>query len=168
MADFKCVWNPTEETVSTMINGAYFNWNPGQFKTMRAHQASFIGSNRKEFGLVVVDDDRFAAGSDEFVPGFEKSKEAEPILAPYREQGVSNLVNHLMEIIRNNQVSLRQDLAHKYPTADAAKLAAINASPAELHAMRLVAKYKKKNGDNDAKRVDEIEKLMKDIGPFTS
>lgn len=168
MADFQCVWNPTEEPVSTVINGSHFHWNPGQFKTMREMQARFVSSNRQETGLVVLDDLRFAAGNDEFIPGFEKTEEAKPLLSKKQEEGVANLIHHLMGMIRNNQVSLRQDLAHKYPTADAAKLAAINASPAELNAMRLVAKYKKKNGDNDAKRVDEVEKLMKDIGPFTS
>lgn len=164
--DFMCVWNPTEEEITTTIHGSFFTWKPGQFKTMREPQARFVGMHRKEIGLVVIDDARFAAGNDDFQPGFEKSKEAEPILAPYREQGVANLINNLMEIIRNNQVSLRQDMAHRYPTADAAKLAAINASPAELNAMRLVAKYKKKNGENDAKKVDEVQKLMQEIGPF--
>lgn len=166
MADFICVWNPTEEPVSTQIQGNYFSWNPGQFKTMREQAARFVGSSRQETGLVVLDDPRFGAGNDEYIPGFEKTEEAKPILAPKREEGIANLIHHLMWIIKNNQVSLRHDLAHKYPSADAAKLAATNASPAELNAMRLVAKYKKKNENNEAKTVDEVEKLMKEIGPF--
>lgn len=168
MAEFVCVWNPTEEPVATVINGNHFHWNPGQFKTMKEHQGRFVSSNRKETGLVVIEDGRFTPGDDAFIPGFEKTEEAKKILMPLKEIGISNLISALMDIIRNNQVSMRQDLAHRYPTADAAKLAAINASPAELNAMRLVAKYKKKNHDNDAKRVDEIENLMKEIGPFTN
>ncbi len=68
--------------------------------------------------------------------------------------------------IRNNQISLRQDLANKYPTGDSGKMAAAYASPAELDAMRLVAKYKKKTSSNAAKQIEEVEKLMNDIGPM--
>lgn len=168
MADFLCVYNSTEEPVSTRIHGSWFSFTPGALKTMEASKAEFVAMHRKETGLTVVRDPRFIAGTDQYEPGFEKTEAGKAILAPLKEEGINNFISALMEIIRNNQVSLRQDLAHKYPTADAAKLAAVNASQGEMDAMRLVAKYKKKNRDNDAKKVDEIAKLMEDIGPFAA
>lgn len=166
MADFLCVYNPTEEKVATLVQGSWFTFAPGALKTMDQVKAQFIAMHRKETGLMIVYDDRFIANSDQYTPGFEKTAEGQAVLAPLREEGINNLISHHMEVIRNNQVSLRQDLAHKYPTADAAKLAAVNASKGEVESMRLVSKYKKKNKDNDAKRVDEITKLMDEIGPF--
>lgn len=164
--DFLAVYNPTEEDVTTTINGSFFTWKPGQVKQMRAGQAQFVDTNRKELGLVMIEDPRFVPADDAYVLNFDKTKEGQEYLAPYREKGINNLIAHLMYIIRNNQVSLRQDLANKYPTGDSAKLAASYASPAELNAMRLVAKYKKKNSTNEAKQVEEVEKLMQEIGPF--
>lgn len=167
--DFLAVFNPTEEEVTTTINGSFFTWKPGQIKQMRAGQAQFVDTSRKELGLVMLEDPRFIpAEQDKYIPAFEKSDEGKKVLEPLREIGIKNLVDNLMSVIRNNQVSLRQDLANKYPTGDSAKLAAAHASPAEINAMRLVAKYKRKNKDNAAKQVDEIEKLMQDIGPFTT
>ncbi len=164
--DFKAVYNPTEEEIATMINGNYFTWKPGQIKQMRESQAQFVDSNRQETGLVVVDDPRFIPAEESYIMNFDKTPEGKEILEPLRERGLNNLINHLMSIIRNNQVSLRQDLANKYPTGDSAKLAATHASPAELNAMRMVAKYKKKTNSNAARQVEEVEKLMADIGPM--
>jgi hypothetical protein len=166
MADFLCVYNPTEETVATRIQGNWFTFAPGAIKTMEASRGEFVAMHRKETGLVVVRDTRFIAGLESYEPGFEKTEEGKKILAPLKEEGISNLINALMDKIRNNQVSLRQDLAHKYPSGDAAKLAALHASDAEIEAMRLVKKYKARNKDNDARKVDEVEKLMTEIGPF--
>lgn len=166
--DFLAVYNPTEEDVTTTINGSFFTWKPNQIKQLRAPQADFVDTNRKELGLVVIRDGRFIpAEQDLYIPGFDKSDEGKKFLAPLRELGINNLIDSLMSIIRNNQVSLRQDLANKYPTGDSAKLAAAYASPAEINAMRLVAKYKKKSDNNSAKQIEEVEKLMSDIGPMT-
>lgn len=166
--DFLAVYNPTEEEVTTVINGSFFSWKPGQIKQMRASQATFVDTNRKETGLMVISDPRFIPAEDAYVLNFDKTEEGKKILEPLRETGIKNLIDSLMYIIRNNQVSLRQDLANKYPTGDSAKLAASYASPAEINAMRMVVKYKKKNKDNAAKQADEVEKLMSEIGPFTA
>lgn len=165
--EFKAVYNPTEEEVTTTINGSYFTWKPGQIKQMRAGQADFVDTNRKELGLVKIEDKRFIPSEmDHYIPGFDKTPEGQAFLAPYKEQGINNLIENLMWIIRNNQVSLKQDLANKYPTGDSGKMAAAAASPAELNAMRLVAKYKKKTPNNAARQVEEVERLMKEIGPI--
>ncbi len=165
--EFKAVYNPTEEEITTTINGSFFTWKPGQIKQMRAGQADFVDTNRKELGLVKIEDGRFIPAEDSYVMNFDKSPEGQAFLAPYREAGINNLIEHLMWIIRNNQISLKQDLANKYPTGDAGKMAAAAASPAELNAMRLVAKYKKKTSSNAAKQVEEVEKLMGAIGPMS-
>lgn len=167
--DFLAVYNATDEEVTTTINGSFFTWKPGQIKQMRAGQANFVDTNRKELGLVVIRDPRFIpAEQDSYVPSFEKTKEGQDVLAPLKEQGINNFVESLVWIIRNNQVSLRQDMASKWPTGDAAKMAAAGASNGELNAMRLVAKYKKKTKDNAARQVEEIEKLMQEIGPISN
>lgn len=165
--DFKAVYNPTEEEITTTINGSFFTWKPGQIKQMRAGQADFVDTNRRELGLVKIEDPRFIPSEEAYVLNFDKSPEGQAFLAPYKEVGINNLIEHLMWIIRNNQVSLRQDLAGRYPTGDSAKMAAAAASPAELNAMRLVAKYKRKTTSNAARQVEEVEKLMKDIGPVS-
>lgn len=167
--DFLAVYNPTEEEVTTVIHGNFFTWKPGQVKQIGANKAQFVDTNRKETGLVVVTDKRFIpAEQDYYVPGFEKTEEGKKVLAPLKEQGINNLIAYLMDIIRNNQVSLRQDMAGKWPTGDAAKMAAAGASKGELEAMRMVAKYKKKTPENAARQVEEVEKLMEAIGPFTA
>jgi len=166
--EFLAVYNPTEEDVTTTINGSFFTWKPGQIKQMRAGQAHFVDTNRKELGLVLVSDPRFIPAEEGYIANFDKTPEGKEALEPLREIGIKNLIDNLLAIIRNNQVSLRQDLANKYPTGDSGKLAATFASPAELNAMRLVAKYKKKNKDNAAKQVDEVDALMKEIGPFVT
>ncbi len=166
--DFKAVYNPTEEEITTTINGSFFTWKPGQVKQLRSGQADFVDTNRKETGLVKLEDSRFIpADQESYIPGFEKSPEGLAALAPFKEKGINNLVEHLLGVIRNNQDSLRQDFANKYPTGDSAKLAASQASPAEVEAMRKVAKYKKKTTSNAARQVDEIEKLMNEIGPIS-
>ena len=166
--DFLAVYNPTEEEITTTINGSFFTWKPGQIKQMRAGQADFVDTNRKETGLVKINDPRFVPSEDSYILNFDKTEEGKKVLEPLKEQGINNLVKHLMYIVRNNQVALRQDLANKYPTGDSAKLAASYASPAELDAMRKVVKYKKKTDSNDARQVEEVEKLMQQIGPMVT
>lgn len=166
--DFLAVYNPTEEEVTTTINGSFFTWKPGQIKQMRESQAKFVDSSRQDTGLVLIEDRRFIPAEQEhYVPGFEKTEDGKKVLEPLREKGINNLIAHLTYIVKNNQVSLRQDLANKYPTGDSAKLAAAYASPGEIEAMRKIVKYKRKTKDNVAKQVDEVEKLMNEIGPFT-
>jgi hypothetical protein len=167
--DFLAVYNPTEEEITTTINGSFFTWKPGQVKQMRATQAEFVSTNRQETGLVKIEDPRFIpAEQDSYIPGFEKTKEGIAVLEPYRVLGINNLINHLNFVIRNNQVSLRQDLADRYPTGDSAKMAAASASPGELNAMRMLKKYKMKTKDNAAQQVEEVEKLMGELGTFTA
>lgn len=165
--DFLAVYNPTEEEITTTLNGSFFTWRPGQIKQMRKEQADFVDTNRQDTGLVRLDDPRFIpAEQDRYIPGFEKTPEGAAVLAPLREKGINNLIRHLMWIVQNNQVSLRQDLAGKYPTGDSSKMASAAASPAELEAMRKVLKYKKKTTTNAARQIEEVEKLMQEIGPL--
>ncbi len=166
--DFLAVYNPTEEEITTTINGNFFTWKPGQIKQMRAHQASFVDSSRQELGLVVISDARFIPSEDAYIMNFDKTEEGKQVLEPLREKGINNLIQHLSTVVRNNQVALRQDLANKYPTGDSAKLAAAHASPGELEAMRKIVKYKKKTKDNAAKQIEEVQNLMNQIGPFTT
>lgn len=159
------VWNPTEETISTQLQGAWFSFKPNQMKIMDDHKCRFIESNRKGTGLVVLPD-QFDKSHERYVEDFEKSEEGKEIMAQKRSEGISNLIEFHMAIVQNNQVSFRNDMASRYPSGDAVKLAALNASKGELESMRMVAKYKGKQSQNDAKKVEEVQDLMKTIGPF--
>lgn len=165
--DFLAVYNPTEEEITTTIHGNFFTWKPGQVKQMRATLAEFVNQNRQDTGLVLVTDPRFIPAEESYIVNFDKTEQGQEILKPLKEKGINNLIEHLNFVIRNNQVSLRQDLANKYPTGDSAKMAAAAASQGEVQAMRLVAKYKKKTKDNAARKADEVDKLMNEIGPIT-
>ena len=161
------VWNPTEEKVSTRIHGNWFTFAPGQFKVMDIEKASFIQTNRRETGLVVLPA-QFCSSREEYIEGYAQTEEGKAILSQKRDEGIQGLIDHHMNIVKNNQVSLRQDLAHRYPSADFDKLCKLEASKGELESMRLVAKYKGKASDSGAKKVEEIDKLMKAIGPVTA
>ena len=160
------IWNPTEETVETKMFGSYFTFKPGQMKTMQEHFAKFIEMNRKETGLVTLPDEFDTMNEETYIEGYDKTPEGKEILAKKKKQGIENLLAHYSQIVYNNQVSLRRDLAHKDPHTDAVKLSAINASSGELEAMRLVAKYQKLKLDDQGAKVSEVEKLMKEIGPI--
>jgi len=160
------VWNPTEEKVNTQIQGSWFSFQPGQFKNMDESKADFIRMNRKGTGLVVLPP-QFDPFSDQFIENYEKTEEGKQVLLDKKEEGIRGLIEFHMEIVKNNQVSLRNDLAIKSPAADHVKLAALNASAGEIESMRLVAKYKGKASDSAAKKVDAIESLMDQIGPVT-
>jgi quinol monooxygenase YgiN len=160
------IWNPTEETVSTRIFGNHFEFKPGQFKIMKKEFAEFIERSRKEEGLVVLPPQFDPQDEENYVEGFEKTAEGKAILAAKRLEGISNLVAHYEQVVLNNQVALRKDLAHHDPHTDPIRLAAINASKGEMEAMRLVAKYSKMTKDNGDSKAKEVEKLMAEIGPI--
>lgn len=159
------VYNPTEEHVSLCIHGSWLQFPAGQLKIVyQPEKADFIRRDRQYSGLVVLPEE-FDPQSEKFAEGHERTDEGKKILSEARIQGINALIEHHMGVVRNNQVSLRQDLAHRYPSADASKLAALDASKGELESMRLVAKYKGKSSDNAQKKVEEVEKLMQSIGP---
>lgn len=160
------VWNPTEESITTKIFGSHFEFKPGAFKNMQEQFAKFIEMNRKDTGLVTLPAQFDPMDEEQYVEGFDKTPEGKEILSEKRKEGVQNLVNHYSQIVYNNQVALRNDLVRKDPHTDAIKLAAINASPGEVEAMRLVAKYQKMNLDDGGAKVKEVQKLMNEIGPI--
>ena len=161
------VYNPLDEDVSLCIQGSWFNFPKGQLKSItQKDKVNFIARDRQYTGLVVLPPEFDPHDEeDRFIEGYEKTPAGKAVLEEARIKGINALIEFHMQVVRNNQVSLRQDLAHKYPSADAAKLAALDASKGELESMRLVAKYKGKSSDNAQRKVDEIEKLMQDIGP---
>lgn len=162
------VYNPLDEDVSICVHGSWLNFPKGQLKNVyQKEKADFISRDRAYTGLIVLPD-QFDPQSESFVEGYERTPEGKKILEDSKHMGINKFIEYHMGIVRNNQVSLRQDLAHRYPSADASKLAALDASPGELESMRLVAKYKGRSSDNAQRKVDEIEKLMKEIGPVVT
>lgn len=157
--------NATEENVTVQVAGNYFNWKPGQEKTIRNNEiANFIQTERRGSGLAVLPDVLTAAeeaGDVEVTAeelatrrtDREASKEAACALA------LRDYINHKRELIKNNQVSLARDLAradYKYGPEH-------EMSDGEFLAMELVAKYDKKGKDASQDRLDQIEKMKKQI-----
>jgi hypothetical protein len=160
------VYNPTEEKVETKVFGSHFVFAPGQRKNMSEGHCNFIAMNRKETGLVILPAEFDPMNEEKYIEGYDKTPEGKEVLSDKKREGIQNLIDHYTWIIHNNQVSLRNDLVRKDPHTDPIKLANINASKGEIEAMRLVAKYKKLAGDENAVRAKEVEKLMNEIGPI--
>lgn len=161
------VWNPTEELVKTKVFGNWFEFKPGQMKSMNRHVSDFINEMRRETGLVVLpvefgpEED-----NDAFIPGYADTEEGKAALAEKKKEGISALVRHHLGVIHNNQVSLKRDLAHFDPSNDPKRLAAIEASGGEMESMRVVAKYRNMKLDDSENRANEIEKLLQKVGPL--
>jgi hypothetical protein len=160
------IWNPTEETIETRIFGNHFEFKPGQFKIMKKEFGEFIDRARKYTGLVVLPAQFDPQDEDNYIEGYDKTPEGKAALAEKKAEGINSLLAHYQEIVLNNQVALRKDLAHHDPHTDPIRLAAINASKGELEAMRIVAKYKNKAQDSHDAKAKEVEKLMEQIGPI--
>lgn len=161
------VWNPTEEKVVTKIFGNFFEFKPGQMKSMNKHLCDFIAEQRQSTGLVVLPAEFGPEeDNDAYIEGFEKTPEGKAILAEKKAAGIAALVKHHLGIVYNNQVSLRRDLSRHDPgNADPSRLASIEASKGEIESMRIVAKYKAMKLDGETKKASEVEKLMNEIGP---
>lgn len=169
MEELIYVWNPTEENVSTRIHGSWFSFAPGAKKSFhRPGFGHFIEQNRKETGLVILPP-QFNPNSDQFIEGYESTAEGKKILEEKRTLGINNLIDFHLAVVRNNQVCLAQDIARQYGSPDTgARMAKYEASKGELESMRLVAKYKGKAQGHAQQKAEEIEKLMKQIGPVVA
>lgn len=159
------VINATEENITVQIVGTYFNWKPGQEKTIRNNEiANFISTERRGYGLAVLPD---VLTVDEDSGDVEVT--AEELATRRASRDVSKkeacaaalreYIDRKRSIIKNNQVSLARDLAradYKYGPEH-------EMSDGEFEAMELVAKYDKKGKDASQERLDTIEKLKKQI-----
>lgn len=159
------VWNPTEELVSTKMQGSWFTFKPNSRKVMENDKCQFIESNRKETGLVILPT-QFDPISDHYVEGYEKTEEGKKILVTLKEQGIENLLAFHKDIIRNNQVALRKDIAKANPQGDPARLIALEMSKGEIESLKLVSKYQKANKDNADMKIKEIQKMLEEAGPI--
>lgn len=159
------VINATEENVTIQVAGNYFNFKPGQRKTIRSNDiANFIQTERRGCGLAVLpdlttqaeDDGDQEVSSGELASRREASKASEVEACA---RALRDYITHKREVIKNNQISLARDLAradYKYGPEH-------EMSDGEFEAMKLVAKYEKQGKDSDQSRLDDIEKLKKQI-----
>ena len=148
------VYNATNESQTVRLQGAFFTFKPKQMKLMSADKADFIASQRKEYGLVVL--------PEAFLDSeYKDTPEGQALLAEATKQGIDNLISFHRDIIRNNQVSLRRDLAQADEKIDPAILM----SKGELNSLELVAKYQVTGDDSEQKKLDHVKELMKTIGP---
>lgn len=160
------VYNPTKELVSTKMQGAWFTFKPEMKKSMDADKCRYIEEARKETGLVILPNE-FDPQSEHYVEGYDKTPEGLAKLEECRLQGISNLLAHHYAIMKNNQVSLRRDMAHKYPDGDSKRLTALEMSSGELESLKLVAKYQQFKQDGANTKLQEINKLLENIGPIS-
>lgn len=157
--------NATEEKVTVQVAGNYFNWNPGQEKTIRNNDiAQFIATERRGSGLAVLPD---VLTAEEDSGDVEITAEELATRRTARDAGkkeacaiaLRDYIDHKRQIIKNNQVSLARDLAradYKYGPEH-------EMSDGEFEAMELVAKYDLKGKDASQERLDAIEKMKKQI-----
>lgn len=160
------VINATEENVTIQVAGNYFNWKPGQEKTIRNEQiANFITTERRGSGLAVLPD---VLTAEEDSGDIEVTAEELAARRAERDAGkkaacalaLRDYINRLRDVIRNNQVYLRQDARAKgLPEG----FEDSQISDGEFEAMKLVAKYDAKGKDAAQERLDEVKKLKKQI-----
>ena len=159
------VWNPTREIVSTKIAGSWFTFKPDTRKAMDEDKCRFISENRKDTGLVILPD-QFDPLSEHHIPGFDDTAEGRAVLEQKAAEGIEGLLSFHKDIIRNNQVALRKDLATKYPNGDHGRMVALEMSSGEIHSLEMVAKYQKAKEDNKDAKLKEVQKLLDAVGPM--
>ncbi len=158
--------NATEENITIQVAGNYFNWKPGQEKTIRSPEiAQFIQTERRGFGLAILPDVLTAeedAGDVEVTAEelAERRKARDSKKKEACELALQDYIKRLRGVIANNQVYLRQDAARKglpegYEDHEI--------SDGELAAMRTVAKYDRKGKDAAQAQVDEVRKLKEQL-----
>jgi hypothetical protein len=159
------VWNPTKETVVTKMQGSWFTFKPDAKKSMDEDKCRFITEHRKETGLVILSPE-FDPMSESYTEGYDKTPEGQAKLEEYREQGINNMLAYHRDIIRNNQVSLRKDMAKANPTGDPSRMIALEMSKGERHSLEIVAKYQRAKQDQHDSKIKEIEALLDEVGPI--
>jgi hypothetical protein len=159
--------NVTEETITIpVVGGHYFTFKPGAKKTItNPAVANFIKQERKGQGIAILPDLRTAEEfEDPDSVTATELKERETAAAEETKKimadALSDYTARLRSVIKNNQVSLARDLARaNYKHGPEHEM-----SDGELEAMKLLAKYDRKGKDAQQERLNEIEKLKKEIG----
>lgn len=159
------IWNPTKETVHTKMQGSWFTFKPDSRKRMEEDKARFITENRKETGLVVLPAS-FEMEDGAFNTELANTPEGKQVLEAKRQEGVSNLIAFHKDIVRNNQISFRRDMAKVNPEGDSAKLALLEMSEGERKSLEIVSKYQKEKNDAADQRVKELQQLLDEAGPL--
>lgn len=160
------VINATQEEITVQVAGNYFNFKPGQRKTIRNESiARYIQLDRRGYGLAVLPDLTSQEEDDGDVEVSatdiaERKKARLDMEANACKLALDEFIRRKREQIKNAQVSLARDLQRKdYKHGPEHEF-----TDGDLEAMRMVAKYEKQGKDAAAERLAEIEKLKKQIG----
>jgi len=146
------LYNATNETHQVKAFGNYFEFKPKQMKVLDDRISHWIATERFYLGIVAL--------PEEFAdPSFASSEEGKTILAEKTKQGVEAFCQRLRERIKNVEVSLRQDLEKANIKADPL----VFASPGEVEAFELLAKYQKAGQDAEEAKVERLKQLQKQI-----
>lgn len=154
------VTNATEETITIRLCGNWFTFKPGASKTMSEDLARFISTEKKDAGLAVLPDrPDNVEGDASYEELALRTREWEEQRKAAIESALDQYISRLRKVIYNNQVSLRTDLEKGNIKADPASFA----SDGEIDAMKIVAKYQRKDADAEKARIDEVKKLMEQV-----
>jgi hypothetical protein len=149
------IYNATNETQRVKVFGNYFEFKPGQMKSLDDKFSQWLTMERGYLGLVPM--------PEEFTdPEYAKSEEGAQILAERKAAGVRAYTQWLRERIRNVEVSLRQDLEKANIKSDPRTWA----SDGEVEAYELLAKYQKQDQDATdakAKKLAALEAKIKGV-----
>lgn len=149
------VLNSTTETVKVQALGNWFEFKPGQMKSLNDALAHFLVTDKSYMGFVSV---------PESVMEDPGSEDSERIKEEARKLGLSRRIDHLKKVIHNLEVSLTRDLEMKNIKAKAT----IYASDGELKAYKELAAIQKVSVDEGQRRAEEIEKLKGQIDGNTN
>jgi hypothetical protein len=119
---------------------------------MEASFVNFISSDKSYMGFVSL--------PNEFEdPEYKLSEEGKTILAEKEAQGINAYCAHLREVVRNETEGMARDLQMKNIQADVRTMLSDGAT----EALKKLAEYKRQNKDAGQARLDEAEKLLKEI-----
>lgn len=146
------VMNTTNEVQKTKVFGNYFEFKPGQIKSLEDRISHFIVTERRTQGFVGLPEEF----SD---PSFAATEDGKKVLAFKKKEGLESYLQSLRERVNNVEVSLRRDLEQKNIKADPR----VFASDGEIEAYELLAAYQKGQNDEAEKKLKRLEELEKKI-----
>ncbi len=150
------VLNASCKMQSVQVHGSWFEFAPGQIKSMNEDKVFFLSSTKAYQGFVSVSD-RFED------PGYQNTPEGKAELAEAKQNGVNSRIAHLEWLKHNELKSLRGDMDKANIKADVASEMSTSSSKALVSALEELKEYRAKSNDDvqdTMKKVQELEKAL--------
>lgn len=146
------VRNTTKEDQYIQVFGNHFHFKPKQIKIMDEDKVHFIVSKLSYKGFVELPQ----AFED---PGYQRSEEGKQVLEERDKEGIKSYLSHQRMLVKNCTESLQQDYWNKNIKADPKG----SMSEGEMKALELLAKYAASNEDEEKKRAEKADELLKKL-----